>query len=246
MYQASGGLREVCYIAVPDDPDNPALLTLYYGWRTPIGGAGTLLDPKNLDTLEEIREACRPIARGLLHFGVTWRRVFAKNWEATTGRIGEYDAYVGPFWDSTRALDKKFPLYRQIESLGDPSDDIFPAWGRLELVLTAPGTLGLGRGEPMLRDGTNSEDDAIFVEDPKQLVGPGPEERWLKVDGEWMRYEPRRVNLMTGKVHVDRGQRGTVKGPHDGGAEVHLGLPSSAVVRLLFRDHFARQEKRKP
>ncbi len=245
-YLASGGLREVCYIAVPDDPEIPALMTLYYGWRTPIGGEGTLLDPRNLDTLREIQSACRPIARGLLHFGTTWRRVFATDWNETTGRIGELDPYVGPTWDSTRALDKTFPLFRMPESLGDPSDDIFPAWARLELTLIAPTSLGLGRGETILRDDIGSDADAIFVEDATPLVGPGPDERWLKVDAEWMRYQPGRVDLSTGKIYVSRGGRSTVKAAHDAGAEVYAGLTSGEVVRLLFRDHFARREGRKP
>ncbi|MFV1958953.1 MAG: PilW family protein, partial [Planctomycetota bacterium] len=52
-YKPTGGLREVCYVAVPEDPEYPALLTLYYGWRSPVGGEASLHEPENLDTLRE-------------------------------------------------------------------------------------------------------------------------------------------------------------------------------------------------
>ena len=98
----------------------------------------------------------------------------------------------------------------------------------------------------MLREDVGSDDDAIFVEDTVPLVGPGADERWLKVDAEWMLYRAARVDMSTGKVYVTRGGRGTAKAPHDGGAEVYVGLESGESVRLLFRDHFARKEGRKP
>jgi len=245
-YLATGGLRELCWIAVPEDPARPALLTLYRGWRSPVGGEKTLLDPGNLDTLAEIREACRPVATDVLHLGARWRRVFASSFEATTGPVGEREPYVGEVWDSTRALDRGFPLFRAPESLVDPSDDVFPAWARLELTLVGPSTAGPGRGETALRDDASSDADAIVVEDPVPLVGPGPEDRWIKVDAEWMRYRTSRVDVATGKVYVERGLRGTARVLHAAGAEVYHGLTSDATVRLLHRDRFARREGRAP
>jgi len=245
-FEPTGGLREVCYVAVPEDPDYPALLTLYHGWRSPVGGEGSLLEPESLDTLREIHEACRPIATGLLYLGVTWRRVFATDWEPTMGGVGEHDPYVGRIWDSTRALDPKFPLFRGRESLGDPSDDVFPAWARLTVTLVAPSAVGLGRGETALAADVGQDEPVILVENARVLLGPGPDERWLKVDGEWMRYRTAKVDLASGKVSVERGGRGSKKAMHEGGAEVYVGLTSRSIVRLLYRDHFARAEGRKP
>lgn len=244
-FRASGGLREVCYVAVAEDAAHPALMTLYYGWRSPVGGVESLLDPTNLNSLAKIRARCRPISTGLLHLEARWRRVFGDGWEITTGRIGEREPYVGIVWDSTRALDRAFPLFRDRTSLGDPSDDVFPAWVRLEVTLIPPDALGLGRGETTLAGAVSSEDDRIVVADAMPFVGPGPQERWLKVDGEWMRYDVRRVTVPTRTIAVQRGQRGTKAVPHDGDAEVYVGLSTDRVVRLLFRDLFAVEEARR-
>lgn len=245
-FYATGGLREVCYLAVAEDPSFPAILTLYRGSRSPVGGEGSLLDPKTLDTLAAIHEKCRPVEKGLLHLEARWRRAFATSWQETSQRrLGEHAAYVGPLWDSTRALDPKFPLHVGSESLIDPSDDLFPAWVRLEVTLVAPSTLGFGRGETLLLDSVGPDDDVLMVEDPTLLVGPGPDIRWIKVDGEWMQYRPGRVDTKTGKVPVDRGLRGTSKTNHEEGAEVYLGLRSRRIVRLLSRDLFARPDKKR-
>ena len=215
-YKPTGGRMEICYIAVPEDPLYPALLTLYEGFRTPVGGEGTLLDPANLDTIREIRERCRPVATGILHFGITWRRVFAKNWDATQGKVGEREAYVGSTWDSTRALDKQFALYKDELSLGDPSDDIFPAWARLEITLMGPTTLGLGRGETSLAGRINDDDRALTVLHPTRLTGPGQDERMLKIDGEWIGYRVSKVDAVSGKITgIDRGLRDTKKAAHE-------------------------------
>ena len=240
MFLPSGGLQEVCYVAVAEDEEYPALLTLYFGWRSPVGGPDTLLDEKNFDTLREIKERCRPVARGVLHLSVLWRRVFALNWDLTPGRVGETEPYVGHVWDSTRALDPKFGLFRDPKSLGDPSDDVFPAWARLEITLAAPSALGFGKGETYLTEGVGDGERKIRVAHPRMLLGPGPSIRYLKVDGEWMSYRVNRVNPVTGEVPVERGQRNTPAMSHDSDAYVYLGLGEARDVRLLFRDRFAR------
>lgn len=246
LFKATGGLQEVCYVAVPEDPDFPALLTLYHGFRSPIGGPNSLLDETNLDTLREIRQRCRPIAKGILHFVARWRRVFATDWEPTTGKVGEHDSYVGWRWDSTRALDKKFPLFKDPSSLGDPSDDVFPAWGRLEITLIAPTTLGYGRGETALMERLSDDDRLLVVEDTRPLLGPGPDDRWLKVDAEWMQYRASRVDAHTGRVPVERGRRGTKATSHEADADLYVGLYSQRDLRLLFRDRYARARGRRP
>ncbi len=249
----TGGLREIVYIAVPGDPETygdpdvvqyPGLLTLYYGWRSPVGGPNSLLDVGNLDSIAEIRKACRPVAEGLIHFGVLWRRVFSHDWEPTTGRVGETDGYVGGVWDSTRALDKEFALYRSGESLGDPSDDVFPAWARLEIALVAPSTFGFGRGETLLAEAIGTDERFLRVEDVAPLLGPGPDERYLKVDGEWMRFSSGKVQPREGRVPVERGLRGTKAASHNAGTDIYVGLSSSRDVRLLFRDRYARKTRK--
>ncbi len=244
-FKPSGGRMEICYVAIPEDPDFPALLTLYEGFRTPVGGEESLLDETNLDTIGEIQERCRPVARGILHFGIVWRRAFARDWKLTKGRVGEREPYVGSRWDSTRALDKAFALFKDVQSLGDPSDDIFPAWARLEITLIGPTTLGLGRGETSLAARVGDDDRSITVLHPMRLTGPGPDDRFLKVDGEWIGYRVSKVDAISGTIRgVERGLRNTRKASHSSAADVYVGLESRRDVRLLSRDYFAKGTKK--
>jgi hypothetical protein len=248
-YLPTGGLTEICYIAVPQDlidppaknaPRYPGVMSLYRGFRTPIGDKEkSLLDPRNLDTVAKIKAACRLVAEGLVHFGVRWRRAFATSWEIEQGiGLGETAAYVGPIWDSTRALDKEWPLFRGLQSLGDPSDDIFPPFVRLEATLAEPSQFGHGRGEMQLVGDVAAEASEVAVSDPDLLLGIDlGKERWLKIDGEWMQFEARDVDYQRRKVRVRRGMRGTTKAAHNSGAWVYIGRPSMLEVRLpVFRD----------
>lgn len=244
-FKATGGAQEVCYIAVPEDPDHPGILTLYRGFRSPVGGEETLLEEGNLDTLEKVHQRCRKVATGVLHVGILWRRVFARDWERTPGRIGETEPYVGTIWDSTRGIDKTFGLYKGDLSLGNPNDDVFPAWARLEITLAAPSALGYGKGETYLTESVGTDERSIRVAFPRALAQPGPDERFLKVDGEWMSYRVSRVDTVTGRIPVERGARDTVKAPHDSDAEVYVGLGESRDLRLLYHDRFAREGTRR-
>lgn len=250
-YRATGGLTEIVWIAVPTalmdevGPSGlkwPALMTLYRGFRTPIGHPEkSLLDPTSLDTVAEVKEACRPVARGLLHFGATWRRVFADSWEQELGiGLGEQAPYVGPVWDSTRALEKTWPLHKGPQSLVDPSDDIFPPFVRLEATLAQVTQFGPGRGEFTLREGVGADDTVLKVGDVDILMQPNRGRiRWIKVDAEWMSYELRDVDYQKGEVRVRRGRRGTKPVPHDSGAWCYVGTGATLQMRLpVFRDGY--------
>jgi hypothetical protein len=246
-FRATGGLMEVAYVAVPEDPAFPAVLTLYRGFRSPVGGAESLLLPENLDTLLEIRRACRPIARGVLHFGLLWRRVFATDWNETAGTVGETDPYVGRVWDSTRALERGFPLFLGPASLGDPSDDVFPRWARVEIALLAPTAVGYGLGETELQVPLAEDARELRLADLSVLGGAGPKERHLKVGSEWMGYGIDRIDFLQGVVRVERGVRGTRRRAHEAGSQVYVGLGESRDVRLpVYLDRFARIERQGP
>lgn len=245
-----GGMVEVAYIAVPEDPARPGVLTLYRGFRGPIGHpTASLLDPTNLDTLAEIRAACRPVATGVLHFGATWRRVFATSWEPETlaqGPGGENTRYVGPRWDSTRGIDKGFALHQGPQSLADPSDDRFPAFVRLSVTIADAGNFGFGRGDTRI---TNSISDAatrIQIADPAALVRPGLGAiRYLKIGTEWMSYRPVSVDFAAKTVTVQRGARGTKRMAHDVDTQVYVGQPAERELRLpLYRDRFTLPPER--
>lgn len=253
-YQATGGLMEIVWIAVPtsametDDPSAlewPAILTLYRGFRTPIGDPEkSLLVPESLDTPAKIKAACRPVADGLLHFGATWRRAFATNWDEELGvGLGAEAPYVGPMWDSTRALERTWPLHRGPESLADPSDDVFPPFVRLEATLSQVTQFGPGRGEFTLREGVGVDEKILKVGDTDTLMQPNlGKVRWLKVGTEWMSYELRDVNFGKGEVRVRRGQRGTKAVAHESGAWCYVGTPAELQMRLpVFRDTYVRR-----
>ena len=107
VFKPTGGLMTVCWIAVPLDAARPSVLTLFRGFQSPVGGADSLLDPASFDTLAELRSRFERKHEGVLHFAVTWRRAGVKDWNAGTDRGGGDDTpYVGPVWDSTRALDR--------------------------------------------------------------------------------------------------------------------------------------------
>ena len=254
-YKATGGLMEIVWIAVPtsvmenEDPSAlewPAILTLYRGFRTPIGDPEkSLLVPENLDTPAKIKAACRPVAEGLLHFGATWRRVFATSWDEELGLgLGANAPYVGPIWDSTRALEREWPLHKGPHSLVDPSDDIFPPFVRLEATLAQVTQFGPGRGEFTLQEGVGADAVILKVADTDTLMQPNlGTVRWLKVDAEWMSYELRDVNFSKGEVRVRRGRRGTKAVPHESGAWCYVGTPAALQMRLpVFRDDYVLRE----
>jgi len=254
-YRATGGLMEVVWIAVPR-ADAPSILDLYRGWRSPVGDPEkSLLDPKNLDSRREIEEACRVRERGLLHFGVTLRRVFATSWDPAlaAGDSSETTPYVGPAWDSTRAFNLtkedpnwRAPLFQGPQSLGDPSDDVFPAYVRLEVTLAERGRFSDRRGQLQLLSGCADQDLRLRISDADKLLETAPGRvRHLKIDTEWMRYEVDGVDTLAQEVRVTRGARGTTAAAHRDGAWIHLGAPTVREVRLpVYRDRYAVRRSR--
>ncbi len=254
---APGGLLEVVWIAVPEDPD-PArrapsaepivvgpdwprgMLTLYRLFRAPAGGEKSLLLPRNFDSLGKIRAAGRPMHEGVIHFGVTARNIFAKSWNdgLGSGRADDGQAYVGSVWDSTRALDRAFPFYRNPDSLADVRDDVFPAWARIELTLGVEGEFGFGRGETVLAEALSPEDKRVALVSVDPLYAPGPEVRWLKVEGEWMATTLQQIDPNERRVVVVRGQRGTKATAHDPGAPVFVGSTVSTEVPMVYKDRY--------
>ena len=241
-FKPVGGLIEVCYIAIPQGDLQTSLLTLYRGFRAPVGSkTGSLLDPRNLDTTDKVKAACRPIARDLVHFGALWRRNFATSWDrfqSVTG--GETDPYVGEVWDSTRGLDEKWQFFRGKESASDNSDDMFPAFVRLEVTLQGTGIFGQGRGETRTLETLETSGRELRVHDIDLLIRPGPDQiRYLKIGAEWMRYHVDDVNYKEKKVRVHRAQRGTSKRLHKAGSWIFLGNAFTRDVRLpVWRDAF--------
>lgn len=243
-FRPASGLMEVLWIAVAEDASHPETLTLYRGYRTPVGDpSATLLDPTHFDSLAEVRAVARPVMTGVLHFGALWRRSFASDWNETGAipRGDETAPYVGRVWDSTRGYDPEFALYGEPASRLDPSDDIFPAFVRLELTLQGEGTFGYTRGDVLLTKSLAPDDyllqaaevDSFFALD----LGAGS--LWLKVGTEWMTYDRTAIDASSRTIRVQRGQRGTKAQPHGTPTWIHLGTPVQTELKLTFRDRFA-------
>jgi hypothetical protein len=225
------------------DARYPGLLSVFRGYRAPVGGADSLLDPANFDSITKIRAKFDLRHEGVLHFAVTWRRVTADSWDMSRG-AGEDTPYVGPVWDSTRALaGKDWPLHKGPASLADPSDDWFPQYVRLEATVAPAGFQGYGRGEVRLAASVVSEDLRLTLDVLQPLLGPGPPTpRWIKVDHEWMVYDARRVDIDKREVPVERGQRGTTKAAHSESADAYVGQSATEVLRLpVWRDRTVRR-----
>ncbi|MGE0191672.1 MAG: type II secretion system protein J [Planctomycetota bacterium] len=249
VFRPAGGLMEVLWIAVPEDADHPEMLTLYRGFRAPVGDAAhTLLDPSHFDSLVEIRKVARPVLSGVLHFGAVWRRSFAPSWDETdesvehgSRQLDETAPYVGRRWDSTRGFDEKFALRKGDASRADPSDDIFPAFVRLELTLQSEGTFGYTRGDVLLADSVDATDLRIRVVETDPFFAPalGRDTLWLKIGTEWMTYDRTAIDLGAREIRVARARRGSKAIGHPASSWIHLGTPVQTEMALTFRDRFA-------
>ena len=239
---APGGLVEVLWIAVPEDVDRPGILSLYRGFRAPAGGAKTLLDPKNFDSLAKVKQVARVLQTGVLDFRVTFRNVFAASWEdgIGTGRVQDGMPYVGTVWDSTRGIDERFALFHAKESATDVRDDVFPAMARVSLTLANPGPYGFTRGDTRLTAPLTAESKNVELEDVNLLLRPGVADRAFKVDAEWMETTFEKVDLGERRAVVSRAARGTTAREHLPDAPVYVGSSIATDVPLVWKDKYVR------
>jgi prepilin-type N-terminal cleavage/methylation domain-containing protein len=245
--RASGGLMEVFWTAMPESPDDLAVMQIWRGFRAPIGdppgpasaGVSTSLLPKKawrdptanaaergpLDAAE-IRARARPVLSGVLYFGVDFWASHTTTWAPTTRA-----ADGGPLvtWDSTRGImvqgdqdaDSFFLSkrrgYQESASLDDPTDDVFPRKIRATCVVEE---LGRNARVGYLQDALAPDAKSMSVADTKFFPAIETSHRYLKVDAEWME-----VGVPDGNTFpvIRRGARGTVAVKHDAGARVHHG-----------------------
>lgn len=237
--RATGGLMEVLWTAAPTSKDDLALMTLYRGVRSPIGGTGTFFpvklasDPTVKNPADrgpvntpEFERLARPVLSGVLYFGVDcWSR-HTETWDSTM------PAPRGPIlaWDSTRGILPKgdgrdgnsFVFRTDNGSLGrptlqDPTDDTWPRRLRVTLVVEETGQAArVGTlQEPLAQDARTIE-----LSDTRFIPAADTTERFVKIGAEWIRFEGIERNQLTG---CKRGVRGTEAATHDVGARVHYG-----------------------
>lgn len=254
--KATGGLQEVFWTAVPEMHDDLAVMKLYRGFRSPIGGEGSLLprawagdrgaEPgaRGVQHKDEIVKVARPVLSGVLYFGVDFWSRKTRTWKGDT-RVSQ----GGPLrvWDSTRGIMPRGEGYEgfyyskagealpdEPTSLQDPTDDTFPRRIRVTVVVEE---VGRNASVGTMTGAITQDDRIIEVEDPAFIPLQDTNERFVKIGTEWISFESVEGRTLNG---CKRGRRGTTAQPHPAGSRVHHGR---TVVReydvATYRDAYA-------
>lgn len=232
----TGGRVEVLWIWLPDE-DRPGVGTVYRAYRTPIGGPGTLLDPKNFDDLEELRTGIRPqpMFQDVLLFDCTFWTQWTTTWDWSEGEpvrtgpprsaseIREGQERCGPSrtWDSTRGLlERGGPLGFRLgvgpESLRYLADDIWPKAVRVEFAILEERTV--------LTRGFGPADQTFTVAAADFATGRGDlSGQFFKVASEWVQIGGRDGSRRDTFQVLRRGQRGTASLVHPEETPVYYG-----------------------
>lgn len=219
----TGGLAESLYATARLPGQSlPALLRRV---RTPIGGAGSLLEPGLPAREDDLLAAALVLAPDVLHFGVLAWGPETTVWESGPAAPG---APALAAWDSTRALvppgDASFPYGLSPASLFDGRDDLFPVALRVDLVLES----GSGGGGAPARLGEPMGPESTRLTLAAALGGESREPDLVWIDGEWLAVTAHDGRILT----VERGLRGTLAAAHDEGARVRIGQLFQRVIRL--------------
>lgn len=232
--RAPGGLAEVGYavLRLPAKESDPALLSLYRLFRTPIGGDDSLFHTNLFDRPKGLESQAVPLADNVLHLGFEFWSRDTRSWD------DEPDTDVGPLtvWDSTRgALLEEgtyndFLLSKGEESLSRGDDDVFPRRIRVTLVLA----MDLDSVTTIrLVAGVGPAGRSLRVDNLKEFEGSRQGDQYLKVGGEWMKW----TRGVADELKVVRGQRNSAALAHEIGARVHLGRTFRRVVEIpVFRE----------
>lgn len=231
------GIGNLLLLPWRQEGGDDALLELRAGWLLPgqtvPAARDELVDPmavpvpggEDLSALM-IHALTEPIARDLLHVEFLWWGQTTTTWrEGVSG---------GPFrvWDSARAgwlvdvaAGGEFALDRGPESWRNPDDDIQPHAVMVRLVAAqAPENAPEG----LLAAPIGADDERLELVDGETF--PGAEGGgWVKVGGEWMRYDRLEGDYLLG---LQRGQRRTKAIEHAAGVRVHVGRTVEFVVPL--------------
>ena len=81
----------------------------------------------------------------------------------------------------------------------------------------------------------------LLVRRVEPLFRPGPLERFLKVDAEWMSVNAEATDFAEKRITVGRGKRMTKAVEHRVDEPVYFGYPVTTDVSLLFKDRYARR-----
>ncbi|MEM7198972.1 MAG: hypothetical protein AAF628_01820 [Planctomycetota bacterium] len=155
------------------------------------------------------------VASDLLHFEVAMWSQYTDSFERPTGERGPERV-----WDSARAgllsagedPERRFSLDLFADSLEDATDDVFPRWLQVTLVVAS------GAREAVLSEDLSASGSALRVITAQRLADRNS--GFVKVGTEWLRYGALNGEVFSGLV---RGQRHTPARAHPAGTRVHTG-----------------------
>lgn len=243
----TGGAVEVLWIFVPDE-SRPGAGAVHRAFRTPVGGAKTLLDPANHDTPEELRANYRTtqIISDVIHFDLLFWTQYTNHWEwdpgqpsvwkrpQTAAEAKSVQVPCGPSltWDSTRGIfdAQTFRLSKGADSLRFAADDI---WPRRVLVRFALAEEETALAAPL---DTNARAFTVYASDfatgRGELFGAP-----MKVGSEWITLGGRDPNRRD-TFRIDRrGVYATTALAHPEDTPVYFGRVLEVAVSIpAFRD----------
>lgn len=241
----TGGACEVFYIWLPDEK-RMGVGAVYRAYRSPIGGEGTLLDPKSHDAIEKVFRIVdpQPVFQEVILFDITFWTQWTTHWEwserepVVRGRPTDAkQAKVEPCgpsatWDSTRGMlpVQQFALAKGAESFNFSTDDIWPHAVRIAYALAESETTlvtGMGTAE-----GSFTVSATDFATGRGELLG-----QYMKIGTEWVSLSGR-DGQRRDIFHVqDRGARGTVRVAHGANEPVYYGRVFDFTIPIpAFRD----------
>jgi len=248
LHLPTGGAAEVLWIWLPDE-HKPGIGSVCRAYRSPIGGPGTLLNPKNFDEIEKIQKLNpQPVFQNVALFDLLFWTQYTTTWEWSSSEPSVTKAPEEPTntdrkfvrqacgpsntWDSTRGLLPKevFKLSRGEASYRFSGDDIWPRAVRVEFALAESDTL-LAR--PL---GTSDRDFTVIVSD--FATGHGDlTDQLMKIDWEWIQISGRSGRSRDTFGIARRGVRGTQGVAHGEGAPVYYGRVFDVTISIpAFRD----------
>ncbi len=217
ILRAPGGLCEVSYSMGPDADSE----VLWRGFKSPIGGEGTLFEDANLaPDVDGTPMRSRPVADGVLYLEWSFWGGDRRHWED-----GKPQAPI-KFWDSTRGIvkpERDSGISWDPGSRDDPADDVFPDTVEVLLVLKPARSLALGRLTMDLDDSSKT----IPVDSTAQY--PIGADNFIRIDSEW---------ILVGRIEAaafldcDRGMRGSIATTHPRLRQVVHGSSFRKTVRI--------------
>jgi prepilin-type N-terminal cleavage/methylation domain-containing protein len=244
---ATGGAAEVLYIWLPDEK-RVGVGAVYRSYRSPIGGEGTLLDPRNYDGLDKILRLVdpQPVFQEVVLFDVTFWTQWTTHWEwserepVVTGpptdpaQIKGGVTPCGPSaaWDSTRGMlpVETFRLAKGAGSFNFSADDIWPHSVRVAYALAeteSPLLRPMGVGDMSFSVSTGD-----FATGRGDLNGQA-----MKIGTEWVSISGRDATRRDTFHVYDRARKGTAKAAHAAGEPVYYGRVFDFTIPIpCFRD----------